>query len=225
MSASVARQVALLLLIVVVGGCSPVVGPPAERPPVASSEETSGDELARPRIAEPDPNRPRYQRDEWQPHGWADADSDCLNTRHEVLIAESRVPVQLKETGCSVVAGEWADPFTGVVATSAARVEIDHLVSLGDSHRSGGWAWPQSKKVAFANDLSDADSLNAAAGAVNQRKADHGPDRWLPSPSSRCWYVSAYARIKTRWDLTVTPAQWEAIETVWAGCPAPNEPA
>jgi hypothetical protein len=57
-------------------------------------------------------------------------------------------------------------------------------------------------------------------GAVNQAKADYGPDRWLPQPGStaRCWYVAAYARIKARWDLTVTPQQWAAIERVWAGC-------
>ena len=47
----------------------------------------------------------------------------------------------------------------------------------------------------------------------------YGPDRWLPpAPEARCWYVRAYARIKERWGLTVTPAQWAAIESVWEGC-------
>jgi hypothetical protein len=30
--------------------------------------------------------------------------------------------------------------------------------------------------------------------------------------------VASYARIKARWDLTVTSAEWAAIERVWAGC-------
>lgn len=72
--------------------------------------------------------------------------------------------------------------------------------------------------MAFANDLDDADELNATWGPENQRKADYGPDRWLPIASFRCDYVAAYARIKARWDLTVTPSQWVAVQRVWAGC-------
>ena len=74
--------------------------------------------------------------------------------------------------------------------------------------------------MAFANDLVDADELNAVWGPENERKADYGPDRWLPHAAFRCTYVAAYSRIKARWDLIVTPAQWAAIEAVRAGCGA-----
>jgi hypothetical protein len=53
-------------------------------------------------------------------------------------------------------------------------------VALSDAHASGGWAWPPERKVAFANDLEDADELNATWGPENERKADYGPDRWSP---------------------------------------------
>ena len=33
------------------------------------------------------------------------------------------------------------------------------------------------KKVAFANDLQDADELNATWGPENEAKEDYGPDR------------------------------------------------
>ena len=183
----------------------------------APPSTTVAEGLARPRVAMPDAARPpRYERELWQPRGWADADRDGCNSREEVLLAEGRDVVT--GPGCKILSGVWTDRFTGRQVTSPSRVEVDHLVAVGDAHRSGGWAWPAERKVAFANDLEDPDELNAVEGAVNQAKADHGPDRWLPDPSARCWYVAAYARVKARWDLTVTPQQWAAIERVWAGC-------
>lgn len=177
--------------------------------------------LAHPRIADPDPARPRYVRDEWEPHGWADADRNGCNTRAEVLKAESAKPVTTKATNCTVVTGEWADRYTGRTVTVADQLQVDHLVALGDAAASGGWAWNADRKAAFANDLDDAWQLNAVWGAENERKADSGPDRWQPPrPGFRCTYVGAYAAIKARWGLTVTQAQWTAIETTWKvnGC-------
>jgi len=61
-----------------------------------------------------------YVRKDW-PH-WEDLDADCQNTRAEILIRDSRVLVQFKgEVECRVVAGEWFDPYTGQVFTSASE--------------------------------------------------------------------------------------------------------
>lgn len=174
--------------------------------------------LAHPRIAVPDPGRSRYDRGEWQPHGWSDADGNGCNTREEVLLAEAVGPVT-RGPGCKIVSGEWEDRYTGRRTTSPAAFQVDHLVALSDASASGGWAWSAERKVAFANDLADADELNAVWGPENERKADYGPDGWMPpAVAFRCAYVAAYSRIKAHWDLTVTPQQWAAIERVWAGC-------
>ncbi|PZR80249.1 MAG: HNH endonuclease, partial [Candidatus Aeolococcus gillhamiae] len=94
--------------------------------------------LARPRIAAPEAGRSRYVRDEWQPHGWADADGDGCNTREEVLIAESSTPPQ-RGAGCKTLGGEWDDRYTGRRVTSPTSLQIDHLVALSDASASGGW--------------------------------------------------------------------------------------
>lgn len=187
-------------------------------PPGVSDAFPRLTDRARPRVAERDPNRRAYNRDEWDDRGWADDDGDGCNTRAEVLEAESYGPLTRK-ANCTVLTGEWRDPYTGRSYTDAAAVQIDHLVALSDASDSGGWAWSADRKRAFTNDLDDAWSLNAVSGAENQRKADYGPDAWLPPATQfRCTYVAAYAGIKARWGLTVTPAQWAAIERVWANC-------
>ena len=49
-------------------------------------------------------NFPDYDRDDW--NHWTDADRDCQNTRHEVLIEESLVEVTFKSAdGCQVATG------------------------------------------------------------------------------------------------------------------------
>lgn len=202
------------------GQVAPVHSADGSSVAAASRTTTIPARLAQPRIAERDPRRPAYDRAEWQPHGWADADHDGCNTRAEVLKLESSVRVATKAGNCTVLTGAWADPYTGRTTTSAADLQIDHLVALSDAAASGGWAWPAERKVAFANDLADEWELNAVTAAENTRKGDLGPDRWSPPLASfHCAYVAAYAAIKARWDLAVTASQWAAILDVWRSCP------
>ena len=212
-----------LLVLMAVGmlaaACAPITGD--DSPPPGAAEGGAGSEVVRLRVAPPARDGPPYVRDQWQPHGWADADGDGCNTREEVLLAESQRPVQRRAPGCRILSGDWLDPYTGLRTASPGDLQIDHLVALADAHRSGGWSWPSSKKVSFANDLGDPDLLNAVSGQENERKSDDGPDQWMPpNRGYRCSYVSAYARIKARWGLTVTAGQHEAIVRVLKGCPS-----
>lgn len=225
--------IAALGLIVAVGtGCTTTDASTSSSPapsaaaPDATTQLSGALTLPPLRVSGTTPGQPAYERDQWMTD-WADADGDGCSTREEVLIAESRTPAQIDPIGCTIVAGDWLDRFTGSTFDSPADVQIDHLVALGDAHRSGGWAWTAERKAAFANDL-DTDELNVLESGENSRKGDDGPDAWMPpSKSARCDYVAAYARVKAHWELTVTPAQASAIERVWATCdtPAPTTSA
>ena len=81
-----------------------------------------------------------------------DIDGDCQNTRHEVLIAESVIPVVLDERGCKVISGQWHDPFTGNTYTDPSDLDIDHMVPLKEAHVSGGYAWSSARREQYAND-------------------------------------------------------------------------
>ena len=140
--------------------------------------------------------------------GWIDQDGDCQNTRHEVLIAESTVPVTLDAKGCRVVSGRWQDPYTGRVFTDPRRLDIDHFIPLAEVHRSGGHAWTPAQRRQYANDLSHPDTLIAVSASANRSKGDRDPVHWLPpNRAYRCGYLKAWVDLKRHWGLAADPVE------------------
>ena len=172
---------------------------------------------------------PKYDRDDWRQ--WVDDDGDCQNARHETLVEESRIAVTFtNEDRCSVATGEWLDPFTGDILTSARDLDVDHMVPLSNAHRSGAWAWDAARRRAYANDLSYANHLIAVTNSVNRSKSDQGPERWKPPDESYwCQYATDWANIKAAWGLSATQAEWDALLAMAATCggevpPSPTPP-
>lgn len=161
---------------------------------------------------------PKYDRKQWHP-GWEDADGDCQNARHEVLISESLVPVRLSADGCRVVSGKWVDPFSAKTFTDPRGLDIDHLVPLKEAHESGGSAWSARKKRMYANDLHHPDTLIAVSREENRAKGAKDPARWLPSNRAyRCEYVRSWKRVKRIWGLSSDPAEERAIRKIEREC-------
>jgi 5-methylcytosine-specific restriction endonuclease McrA len=171
---------------------------------------------------------PPYDRDEWG--RWRDADRDCQDTRAEVLIRDSRVPVTFAEGGeCRVVAGDWLDPYTGLVVTDASLIDVDHVVPLEETHLSGGWAWEREKKRDYANDTTN---LVAAGRSANRSKGSRGPKAWLPTfDGTRCGYLDQWVATKTKWSLAEDDGEAAVIGYMQATCRGgkiphlPQEPA
>jgi hypothetical protein len=86
-------------------------------------------------------NNAGYDRDAQFSNGWADADGDCQDTRHEVLIAESTVTPTLSSSGCTVTAGRWTTFYDDATYTSPTQVQIDHMVPVAEAWGSGAQAW------------------------------------------------------------------------------------
>ncbi len=156
-----------------------------------------------------------YDRSEW-PH-WVDEDSDCQDTRAEILIATSKTPVKFKRNrGCVVSWGEWFDPFTGRTVTQASSVDIDHIVPLAEAHRSGGHAWTRSKRRQFAN---DPDNLLAVSSSANRSKGDQDPARWLPGNTAyHCEYIARWRAIKEKYQLSIDEQEHQAVERIIRSC-------
>ena len=190
---------------------------PSEAQPPEQSATTSGT-VYMPDIASIPANTPSYSRAQWS--HWSDDDGDCQDTRHEVLIAESFSTISFKGTKtCQVDTGQWYDPYTGITVFVAGDLDVDHMVPLQNAHVSGGWQWSAGVKKAFANDLSDADHLIAVTASANRSKGSRSPDEWKPPNQSYwCEYAKDWTRIKYNWGLTVTTAEYSALQSMLSLC-------
>ncbi|MGL5722127.1 MAG: HNH endonuclease family protein [Brevinema sp.] len=161
-----------------------------------------------------------YNRDDYNKN-WIDDDGDGINTRHEVLIQESLVPVTMSSNKRRVVKGLWVDPYTGKTNTDPAELDIDHMIPLKNAHISGAWKWSIEKKTAFANDLSDPNHLIAVSKSANRSKSDKPPSEWLPpNEEYQCPYISNWVSIKNNWELDIEP---ETL-AMWSNCAASGAP-
>ena len=150
----------------------------------------------------------------------SDADDDCQDTRQEVLIAESEVPVTFRDKGhCVVRSGRWRCPYTGKVLTDPRQLDVDHLVPLHEAHRSGGDAWDRDRRERYANDLSDPMHLVAVDSGANRAKGDKAPHQWMPAaPEHRCEYVRAWIDVKARWGLRTSPPEQDYLDRAQQAC-------
>jgi len=220
MNASAAKWCSALLLSALLTACGSSPTPTAPTVLPAPSVGTPAPSPSAPplTIAPVLANLPPYNRDEWKL--WIDADGDCQDTRAEVLIEESVVPVLFRDLRhCVVDRGRWADPYTNRSVTEPADLDVDHLVPLANAYRSGGWRWTLAQKERYANDLSYPLHLLAVTASANRAKSDQGPEAWRPSNRAFwCQYATAWVHVKQIWTLTATQAEWEALQDMLAIC-------
>jgi hypothetical protein len=153
-----------------------------------------------------------YDRDLYG--GWGDLDSDCQNTRHELLAELSTAEVLWDHLGCVVKRGRWIDPYTDKIFTDAGDLDVDHLVPLAYAHARGAYAWPSEKRTDFANDPRN---LFAVEASANRSKGSRGPSRWLPpNEAFRCQYIVRFIRIMMIYDLQFDQPESDEIEILRA---------
>jgi hypothetical protein len=75
--------------------------------------------------------------------GWDEPDGSC-DVRNDALVRDGH-GVKVDEE-CSITAGEWLDPYTGITLTDSKDVDIDHVVPLANAWRSGANDWDESRR-------------------------------------------------------------------------------
>jgi len=114
----------------------------------------------------------KYDRDNWE--HWIDEDTDGQDTRQEVLIEESLIPVTFNDKG-KVISGKWFDLYTAQYFTDPSDLDIDHFIPLKNAYDSGGNKWTSKQKQDFANDLDDENHLIAVSKSANRSKGSKSP--------------------------------------------------
>ncbi|WP_157641424.1 HNH endonuclease family protein [Longispora albida] len=193
--------------------------PPAPAPPVAAAEALS---LLAGLRQETQSHWESYDRRAFGEPLWTD-DTDApdggngCDTRDDVLRRD--IPDGDHGTGCGVRAGTLRDPYTGrelyYDRRQASEIETDHVVALGAAWRSGAWAWEPQRRRAFANDTGN---LLAVSRAANQEKRSQTPDNWRPRREFWCGYASRYTMIKSRYELSVTATERDALADMLGTC-------
>ncbi|MXX06333.1 MAG: HNH endonuclease [Gammaproteobacteria bacterium] len=106
-------------------------------------------------------------------------------------------------------------PYTGEWFDSDAKTDIEHIVARSEAHDSGLCSASHELKRTFARDLLDL--TLADPGTNRDRKSAKDAAEWLPD-LNRCWFANRVLGVKLKYNLTVDPAERDALEAVLAGC-------
>ncbi len=153
---------------------------------------------------------------------WIDADRDGCDTANEVLIAASHPSMIVVEPPCTIISGSWISLYDRLFASDPAEMTVDHMVPLEEAWLSGAWAWTAEQRRDFANDLKYPDTtLRAVTRAVDDDKGSKDPGQWQPPGSGvQCGYADKWIFVKSRWNLSVDPAEYAALmEMLGDNCP------
>lgn len=143
---------------------------------------------------------------------WQDVDHNCQDTRAEILISRSLVPVMFTDSRhCYVSRGLWINEYTFELERDASKLQIDHIVPLAEAWRSGADQWDGDRRRAFANDPQE---LAISSRHDNASKQDSLPYEWAPAnEAARCLYFVRWKAIKHAYSLSLTNAEEQVLES------------
>jgi Protein of unknown function (DUF1524)/Excalibur calcium-binding domain len=165
----------------------------------------------------------------WSDDNEAPYGHNGCDTRNDILRRDlHETVIKAGTNGCVALAGRLEDPYTAQPiafvrgAATSSRVQIDHVVALGDAWQTGAQQWSPQQRRNIGNDPLN---LLAVDGPANEQKGASDAASWLPANKSfRCSYVARQVAVKVKYGLWVTVAEGVALARVLASCPAQPMP-
>lgn len=159
-----------------------------------------------------------YKREEFY-DGWPEVDG--CNLRQRIIKREFGDSAVLD--GCSVIGGEYDEPYTGEHRVFTEReqiskgIQIDHVVALSDAWQKGAQYQTAEGRYQMATDPLNLLAVDATA---NKQKSDGDAATWLPSNKAfRCQYIARQISVKYKYKLWLTAAEKEAMIGILQKCP------
>ena len=127
------------------------------------------------------------------------------------------------EDNCTVVSGEYDEPYTGShlifyqKSDLSSGVQIDHVVALSDAWQKGAQNLSKEDRYSLATDPLN---LLAVDAKTNMTKSDGDASTWLPGNKKfRCAYVAPQISVKYKYSLWVSDAEKSTMKKVLETCP------
>lgn len=197
---------------------SAIDDPQADNPQAASSTPPATEILDRLEVKGRAP-KTGYARTEFY-SSWPTVDGCSLRQR---IIKREFGDTAILD-GCTVIAGEFDEPYTGQHLKFTAKdeiskgIQIDHIVALSDAWQKGAQYMEKDTRYQIATDPLNLIAVDASA---NQQKSDGDAATWLPSNKKfRCAYVARQVSVKYKYSLWVTEAEKSAIANILESCPS-----
>lgn len=101
---------------------------------------------------------------------------------------------------------------------AGAKVDIDHVVALGNAWKTGAYLLSDEQRMAIANDPIN---LVAVSASENRSKGDQDVSTWTPANRDiHCGYAASQVQVKSKYGLWVTPAEQHVLAQMLETCPA-----
>ena len=162
-----------------------------------------------------------YEREEQFYSSWPSIEGCSLRQR---ILKRDFAAATLDDDNCTVIAGNFVDPYSGQEfdftqkSEISSGVQIDHVVALSNAWQTGAQNLSDDERYDLATDPLN---LVAAESEANQDKSDGDASEWLPpNRAFRCEYVARQIAVKYKYHLWVTEPEHAAMITVLTDCPA-----
>lgn len=149
--------------------------------------------------------------------GWEDFKPSNCSVRQAVVLTVGE-NVKVSKNKCKPASGKWVDPYgSGRSTTNSSKFDLDHIVALSNAWKSGASTADWDTRNKIANDKAN---LILSDSSANRSKGDQSIDEWAPKKGSPayCDYAARYAIVKARYNLTVTQAEYDKLNSISQTC-------
>lgn len=151
---------------------------------------------------------------------WTAERTDCLDIAEEVLVERSQSPVLWADKlECVPDQGRWSDRYLSSTITRTLDADVTLHVPTAVAYASGGDAWTPTTRQAYLTDTDHPATLEVVTAGSGHNPRGQDPAEWKPSaPSTWCAYAIDWVAVKSRWELSITAAERDALTEMLDSC-------